>query len=105
MRDPITGLPYLAPVRTLRIPSSLVLEGVKKDKNGEYMQGDLAERITGAVIADAVRAYERYAQGKRAIFFGTHRDHSRRVCAGLREIGVRAEHVDGEDPSVRVEIA
>ena len=99
--NPATGLPVLAPVRTLRIPSSLVLDGVAHDKNGEYRGNDISERITGAVIADAVRAYQRYASGKRAIFFGVHRDHSKRVCASLREIGVRAEHVDGDDSMAR----
>ena len=52
--NPATGLPVLAPVRTLRIPSSLVLDGVAHDKNGEYRWGNdisTPERITGAVIA------------------------------------------------------
>ena len=91
----------LAPSRTLRIPSSLILEGIKHDKNGEYRASDVSERVTGAVIADATNAYARYAHGKRAIFFGIHRDHSRRVCASLRELGIRAEHVDGDDPPAR----
>ena len=45
------------------------------------------ERITGTVIADAVGAYQRYASGQPAIFFGVHRQHSRRVCEGLRALG------------------
>lgn len=92
---------YLAPSRTLRIPSSLVLEGVRKDRHGEYREDDVAARVTDAVIADAVGAYQRYAFGKRAIFFGIHRSHSKLVCEGLRAIGVRAEHVDGTDSMQR----
>ena len=91
----------LAPTRTLRVPMSLMLDGLKKDRNGEYRAADLSDKVTGAVVADAVDAYMRYAKGKRAIFFGIHRDHSRKVCAGLRERGVRAEHVDGDDPPAR----
>ena len=92
---------YLAPTHTLRIPSSLRLSDVKKDKKGEYRQADVSERITGAVIADAANAYVRYALGKKAIFFGVHTDHSKRVCAALRDLGVRAEHVDGTDSTSR----
>ena len=97
----LVGQGYLAPTRVLRIPSSFILEGVRRDKSGEYRQSDVAERITDTVIADACEAYIRYANGKRAIFFGVHRDHSRRVCESLRARGVRAEHVDGDDPPVR----
>ena len=91
----------LAPCRTLRIPSSFVLDGLKPDRHGEYRTSELGARVTDAVVADGVKAYLRYAKGRPAIFFGVHRDHSRRVCAGLREHGVRAEHVDGDDPPGR----
>ena len=101
MIDPNTGLPSLAPVQTLRIPSSLKLDGIKKNRHGEYQAKDLNDRVTGAVVADAVQAYQRYAMHRPAIFFGIHRDHSRRVCEGLRAIGVRAEHVDGDDHPAR----
>ena len=101
MRDPATGLSYLAPTRVLRIPSSMMLEDVRTDRHGEYRQDDVRAKVTDAVIADGVGAYMRYAKGKRAIFFGVHRDHSKRVCAGLREVGIRAEHVDGDDPMAR----
>ena len=92
---------YLAPVRMLRIPSSLVMDDVRVNRNGEYREDDVSAKITDAVIADAVGAYMRYAKGMRAIFFGVHTDHSKRVCAALRELGVRAEHVDGNDPPAR----
>ena len=97
----LVAIGSLAPCRTLRIPSSLNLEGVGTNRQGEYRADELGERITGGVIADAVRAYQRYANGRPAIFFGVHREHSRSVCRGLQEIGVRAEHVDGDDPPAR----
>ena len=97
----LVDMGYLAPTRVLRIPSSMMLEDVRTDRHGEYRQDDVSAKITDAVIADGVGAYMRYAKGKRAIFFGVHRDHSKRVCAGLREVGIRAEHVDGDDPMAR----
>ena len=97
----LVGAGSLAPSRTLRIPGNLITEGIRTNRNGEYRAEDLNERVTGAVIADAVNAYLRYAQGRPAIFFGIHRDHSRRVCEGLRAAGVRAAHVDGDDPTGR----
>ena len=91
----------LAPTRTLRIPMALMLDDLKTNRSGEYNAKDLTNRVTGPVVASAVDAYLRYAKGKRAIFFAIHRDHSRRVCEGLRSQGIRAEHVDGDDPPAR----
>ena len=99
--DPITGLPYLAPIQVLRVPSSMRRSGMKKDKNGEFRQKDMGERVNERVVGDAVMAYLTYARGKKTIFFGVHRNHSKRVCAGLRAHGVRAEHVDGDDTPAR----
>ena len=101
IEDLVDDMGYLAPCRTLRIPSNIDFEGLRKDRHGEYRKDDLSERITDDVVADAVTAYLRYASGRPAIFFGVHRDHSKRVTAGLREVGVRAEHVDGEDHTGR----
>ena len=72
----------LAPSRTLRIPGNLRLEGLRTGRNGDYRADDVGQAVTGAVIADAVNAYMRYAEGRPAIFFGVHRDHSRKVCEG-----------------------
>ena len=92
---------YLAPSRTLTLPSSLRLEGLRENSSGDYRITDLEDRVDENVIADAKDAYMRYARGKRAIFFGVHREHSRKVCEGLRELGIRAEHVDGTDSPAR----
>lgn len=100
MKELIAGK-YLSPTRTLRIPSGLVMEGVRKTSKGEYRADDISERLTPGVIASAADAYIRYAAGKKAIFFGIHTDHSKRVVAGLRARGVRAEHVDANDTPTR----
>ena len=92
---------YLAPCRILTLPSHFQREKMRQDRNGELRRQDVDEQVTDAVIADAVNAYTTYAMGKRAIFFGVHTGHSKRVCEGLRERGVRAEHVEGTDPTAR----
>ena len=91
---------WLAPCRTLTVPSSLDLSGLKRNRSGEYGAA-IGERITPGVIADAADAYTRYAAGQQAIFFGVNRDHSRRVVERLKEMGVKAAHVDGEDHAAR----
>ena len=98
--NPSTGFSYLAPCRTLTVPSSLDLSGLNRNRSGEY-GASIGERITPGVIADAADAYTRYAAGQQAIFFGVNRDHSRRVVERLQEMGVKAAHVDGEDHSAR----
>ena len=92
---------HLAPCRTLTLPSHFQRERMRQDRNGELRQQDVDEQVTDAVIADAVNAYTTYAMGKRTIFFGVHTGHSKRVCEGLRERGVKAEHVDGTDTIAR----
>ena len=91
---------WLAPCRTLAVPVGIDLAGLRANRRGEYST-EIAERITDRVVADAADAYTRYAAGRRAIFFGEDRSHSRRVAEKLMAQGVRAAHVDGEDPPAR----
>ena len=88
---------HLAPTRTLRLPNRLNLDGLTTDKHGEYRRDAVGERVTETVVADAVSSYLRYARGRQTIFFGIDRAHSERVCAKMREAGIRAVHVDGSD--------
>ena len=92
---------YLAPMRTLTLPHGLDLKQMRKNRSGEYRDDDQADQLTERVIVNAADAYMKYARGRRAIFFGIHRDHSRLVANELRHRGVAAEHVDGTDPMGR----
>ena len=92
---------HLAPIRTLVLPSRFRRSEMRKNRSGELRRDDVEGQMTDAVVASGVDAYLRYAKGKKAIFFGIHTDHSRRVCTKLREHGVRAEHVDGKDGASR----
>ena len=91
---------YLAPCRTMTIPIKIDTEGLIPNKQGEY-GAKIGERITSEVIADAADAYVRYARGRRVIFFGEDRSHSRRVVERLQSLGVKAAHVDGTDHPAR----
>ena len=92
---------YLAPTRTLTIPSGLRPEAMRLTRNGDVRGDDQEAQVTPKVVAAAADAYLRYTPGRRAIFFGIHRQHSRDVCSELRDRGVRAEHVDGDDTVAR----
>ena len=91
---------WLAPCRTLTVPTSLDLAGLTRNRSGGYGSA-IGQRLTAGVIADAADAYARYAAGRQAIFFGVNRDHSRRVVERLQAMGVKAAHVDGNDHSAR----
>ena len=93
---------YLAPTRTLTVPSSWEdMASVRRTKSGDYRSKDLAERVTDRVVADAAKAYMRHTPGQQAIFFGVDTNHSKMVCAKLRDYGIAAEHVDGKDHEAR----
>ena len=97
----LVRLGFLAPTRTLSVPVGFNLEALRKDSHGEFRQSDVYEQVTGPITAAAADAYLTHCRGKKAIFFGVHREHSRQVARELRERGVRAEHVDGDDTPER----
>ena len=97
----LTAAGWLAPVRTYTVPVGLDLAGLRADRGGEYRPGEVDARVTATVVARAADAYERHAAGRQAVFFGATRRHSEAVVADLRRRGVRAEHVDGTDPTAR----
>ena len=70
--------------------------------NGEY-QSDIGERVTQTrLLRCGAHAYLLLMlRTGPAIFFGIHRDHSPRLRGTLRSMGIRAEHVDGDDPAGR----
>ena len=87
----------LAPVRVLQVPEGRIDAAGLRARGGDYREADLDERVTVKVVAAAGAAYQRYAAGRSAIFFGVNRRHSISVAEDLRERGVKAEHVDGTD--------
>jgi DNA repair protein RadD len=65
---------------------------------GDYAVGDLARRMSGIVISDAITEYHKRLAGKRAIAFCTTIEHSREVARQFRAAGIHAEHLDGDCP-------
>ena len=93
--------PRLAPVRVLQVPEGAIDRSGLRSSRGDYTAQSLNAAVTGPVIAAAGAAYQRYAAGRSAIFFGVNRRHSKSVSEDLQERGVRAEHVDGTDHPAR----
>ena len=94
---------YLAPALTLTVPVGFSAAKLRTNSTGDYRPSDVREAVnqTPKVIARAADSYMKYARGKKAIFFGVHRDHSRKVAAELQSRGVSAAHVDGGDHNAR----
>lgn len=91
---------YLSPYE-YKVPANhLNMKGVKVSM-GDYSRHDAYANVDDEVIADAARAYKHYADGRSALFFGIVREHSIRVAEKLRALGVAAEHVDGDTPTMQ----
>lgn len=98
----LVELGWLAPVRVLAQPAGIDLTKLMLNSRGtDYRDRDLTEAVNAKVVASAADAYDRHAAGRSAIFFGIDRRHSRMVAEALRDLGYRAEHVDGEDHASR----
>jgi DNA repair protein RadD len=96
VRDLITT-GWLSPF-TVFAPERMVnLKGIRSVA-GDYALGDLARRMGGVVIADAIAEYFKHLAGKRAIAFCTTIQHSREVARCFHAAGVTAEHLDGDTP-------
>jgi DNA repair protein RadD len=68
---------------------------------GDYAVGDLARRMSASfVLDDALTEYRQRLAGRTAIAFCTTIEHSRTVARFFRAAGIRAQHLDGDTPSV-----
>jgi len=95
----LTAQGYLAPVRYFA-PAKPDLIGVKRNKDGDYQEKDLATRMDKAkLIGDIVKNWQRLAAGRSTVVFCTNCAHSRNVRDQFIAAGITAEHVDGETPT------
>ena len=90
---------WLAPCRVLSLPSHF--RGLRRNRSGDYREDDLRSAVNSKVVADAVKAYMRYARNLSTIFFGASIEHSKQVCHDLRALGIATEHIDGSDTMQR----
>jgi DNA repair protein RadD len=87
---------FLVPVRYFA-PSEPDLEGVKLNKDGDYIEKQLGERMDRAeLIGGITENWMRLAFGLSTVVFCVTRAHSRHVCEEFKRLGVAAEHLDGE---------
>jgi len=77
-------------------PSQMNLAGVRT-RMGDYIKSDLAIAVDRQHINDAaVKAYIKYARGKRAIAFAVSVVESQKAAQCFKAAGIPAEHVDAE---------
>lgn len=89
---------YLVQPRWLGISTGISLQGVKT-QNGDFAQGQLAERFeTSAEQRVVVQAYQEYAAGRRAIAFTVSVAGAHDLAEAFRAAGVSACAVDGTTP-------
>lgn len=78
-------------------PETPDLEGVRLNKDGDYVEKQLAERVDQPkLIGGIVENWFRIAHGRSTAVFCATRSHSRHVCDEFKRHGIRAEHLDGE---------
>lgn len=94
---------YLVPVRYFA-PSDPDLDGIKLNKDGDYVETQLGKRMDDAkLIGDIADNWMRLAFGLSTVVFCVTRAHSRHVCEQFTQLGIAAEHLDGETPTIERE--
>ncbi|MCG7985039.1 MAG: DEAD/DEAH box helicase [Candidatus Thiodiazotropha lotti] len=94
----LTDAGYLSPVRYFG-GSTPDLEGLKRNREGDYQEKALAKRADKAeLIGDVVHNWFRIASDRQTVVFAVNRAHSRHLCEEFQLRGVKAEHLDGETP-------
>ena len=69
---------------------------------GDYVTAEVADAIDKPTITgDAIKEYQKYAAGKRAIVRGVSIEHSKHIAKQFTEAGIPAQHVDGTDSMMR----
>ncbi len=86
---------FLSPYR-LYAPSNVNLRGVHT-RMGDFITSEAAAVMDRPTITgDAIREYQRRANGKRAVVFCVSVAHSKHVAEQFNAAGIVAAHVDGE---------
>jgi superfamily II DNA or RNA helicase len=85
---------YLARPVVLTADVEALTEGVES-RGGDYVAGQVAERLTRAVVGDAVAEYRKHVRGGPALVFCPTVAKAEEVAETFRSAGVRAASVDG----------
>jgi superfamily II DNA or RNA helicase len=88
---------YLAKCYGYLVETGIALKNVRLTKRGDYNQEDLDAQVnTDDLNRLAVRAWQKYAEGRRTIAFCVSIKHAQSLAAMFREEGVGAEAVWGQ---------
>ncbi len=91
----LTAQGFLTPTKIYAPPLSVDLSGVRS-RGGDYAKDDLQKAIDRpAITGDAVAHYRRICPGAPAIAFCVSVEHAKHVANQFREIGFRAQSLDG----------
>ncbi len=94
----LTDQGYLVPVRYYA-PSKPDLEGLRANKDGDYVVKGLSERVDKPqLVGDVVSNWSCIAPDKKTVIFCVNRAHSRHVCEALMAKGIAVAHLDGDTP-------
>lgn len=88
---------FLVPAQTYAAKTDT--SKLKTDKTGEYsIESQMDVFAKREVYDGVVNKYLHFGRGEKAICFNVNIEHSIEVCRRFLEVGVNAEHVDGETP-------
>ena len=86
---------YLSPYK-LYAPVSINLSGLHTSM-GDFVKSELSERVDKpSITGDAIKQYQKYCEGKRAVVFSVSIEHSKHIAAQFNASGIPAAHIDGE---------
>ena len=86
---------FLSPYK-LYAPSGVDVHGVRS-RMGDFVKSELGRIVDKpSITGDVVSHYIRYAAGRRAVVFCVSIEHSKHVVERFKQVGIMAEHVDGE---------
>ncbi len=96
---------YLCRPKGLQVRTGKSLDGIKT-RAGDFAQNQLADTVdTPERNALVAAAYVRHAAGRRAVAFAVTIEHAQHLAVALRQAGVNATWVSGDDPDRAEKIA
>lgn len=89
---------YLSPYKIFA-PANIDVSKIPK-RMGDFASSELASAMDKPTITgDAIKEYQKYANGKRAIVRGVSIEHSEHIAKQFNDAGIPAQHVDGTTPA------
>lgn len=91
---------HLCPYKLFAAPKAIDTSGIAIVA-GEYNQRQLAEAVnTRLLMGDLIKTWQKYASGKKTVVFAVDIAHSQAIASAYLEAGIKAEHLDGDTPTL-----